>query len=363
VCTREASLTDVPAVSVVVPTRNRAPYLREALKSVLEQEDVKVEAIVVDDASDDETPDLLGSLGDARVRSIRFESNVGMGSARNAALEVARGRWIAFLDDDDLWAPRKLREQLDAAKRNEATWVYCGVLLVTPEGVVIRLKGPPDPAHLLGDLLRTNVIRAGSSTVVVDAERLRAIGGFDESFDFVGDWDLWIRLAVADRAAAVDEPLAAYRRHSSSFSSVGRGRAHGEVERLTEKHKSLSTARGVDLEGEHLLSWLDLERDDARRAEALAHLRAGRRAAAVRVQFEALRATRSWRDLRRLARLIAGESAHRAVAGNKAGESAPTPVPEWLLTYVDPAGSNNRATGTVGSAGATSPREKNALKP
>src|SRR5215208_5234996 len=103
-------------VSVVVPTRNRSALLSRTLRSALRQERVDFEVIVVDDASDDETPALLSALDDHRVRVLRHETLRGLSSSRNHGAEHARAEWLAFLDDDDLWAPDKLFRQVSAAK-------------------------------------------------------------------------------------------------------------------------------------------------------------------------------------------------------------------------------------------------------
>ena len=103
-----------PVVSVVIPTADRWPLLSTcALRSALGQHDVEHEVIVVDDGSSDETPRRLEELGDPRLRILRHATRQGVSQARNTAIEAARGEWIAFLDDDDLWSPRKLRVQLD----------------------------------------------------------------------------------------------------------------------------------------------------------------------------------------------------------------------------------------------------------
>ena len=104
-----------PQVSVAMPTRNRWPMLEQALRSALGQEAVELEVIVVDEASSDGTPERLDRIGDERVSFLRHDTPRGPAAARNAAIERARGEWIAFLDDDDLWAPGKLRTQLARA--------------------------------------------------------------------------------------------------------------------------------------------------------------------------------------------------------------------------------------------------------
>src|SRR2546427_7128355 len=110
-------------VTVVIPTRNRSRLLPVAVASALGQEDVEVEVVVVDDASTDETPDLIADLADERVRVLRLSTRHGVARARNIGIAEARGGWLAFLDDDDIWGPRKLRWQLDAAQGDEDTFV------------------------------------------------------------------------------------------------------------------------------------------------------------------------------------------------------------------------------------------------
>src|SRR5439155_20114090 len=108
-------MTSLPEVSVVIPRRNRWPLLAaHALPSALCQEEVELEVIVVDDGSTDGTPSRLELLADSRLHVRPLEKSRGVAAARNAGIEEARGEWIAFLDDDDLWSPRKLRTHVDA---------------------------------------------------------------------------------------------------------------------------------------------------------------------------------------------------------------------------------------------------------
>ena len=108
-------------VSVVVPTRNRSALLALTLHSVFRQQDVDLEVIVVDDASADDTAAVLRTIADPRLRLIRHETSQGVSAARNRGAAQARGEWIAFLDDDDLWAPAKLALQLRAARASGAS--------------------------------------------------------------------------------------------------------------------------------------------------------------------------------------------------------------------------------------------------
>ena len=112
-----------PDVTVVIPTRNRWSLLRRTLGGALRQEDVDVKVIVVDAASTDATALELARLTDGRVRVFRNKEWRGVAAARNLAITQAAGTWMAFLDDDDLWAPRKLRSVLDALHRaDDSRW-------------------------------------------------------------------------------------------------------------------------------------------------------------------------------------------------------------------------------------------------
>src|SRR6187200_1386086 len=132
-----------PEVSVVIPTRNRWELLsRNSLASALAQVGVELEVIVVDDASDDGSEERLEAVGDPRVRVIFRERQGGQAVALNDGIEAARGEWIAFLDDDDLWSPRKLRAQLDATGPR-AQFVYGSMVAVDTSGNVLEAVPTP----------------------------------------------------------------------------------------------------------------------------------------------------------------------------------------------------------------------------
>ena len=123
-------------VSVVVPTRNRSALLALTLRSVLTQRDVDVEVIVVDEASTDDTAAMLDAIADERIRVIRHGTPCGVASARNRGAADARGEWLAFVDDDDLWAPDKLVQQLETAEALGRDWVYTGCVAIGDRGQI-----------------------------------------------------------------------------------------------------------------------------------------------------------------------------------------------------------------------------------
>jgi hypothetical protein len=201
-----------PEVSVVVPTRNRVDLLRQALSTILGQEDVSLEVVVVDEASADGTAEMLAAASDSRLRVLRNDEPVGPATARNQGAAATRARWVAYCDDDDLWAPDKLRRQLDALRAApEAGWCSTGDVLVDPSLRVIGHTRPPHGPDLLPLLLKHNTLSAGASGVVVGRDLLAAAGGFDPSMKGGEDWELWIRLAQRSPLTSVDHPLVAYR--------------------------------------------------------------------------------------------------------------------------------------------------------
>jgi glycosyltransferase involved in cell wall biosynthesis len=136
---------------------------------------------------------------------------------RNHGIQEARGRWIAFLDDDDLWSPHKLASQLRAAG-STAPWVYTGDVEIDWQGRIIAGQPPLPPDVLMRRLPRWNVVPGGCSSVIATRDAIDRVGGFDPGLINVADWDLWIRLSRIGPPAWVPEPLMGYRSHPGQAS-------------------------------------------------------------------------------------------------------------------------------------------------
>uniref|UniRef100_A0A9E7ZUQ9 Glycosyltransferase n=1 Tax=Bosea sp. NBC_00436 TaxID=2969620 RepID=A0A9E7ZUQ9_9HYPH len=231
-------------VSVIVPTHNRRLMLPQAIQSILRQRDVSIELIVVDDGSNDGTGPWLNQLAiaDQRVKVVHHAVPRLISGARNAGIARATGRWVAFCDDDDLWAPDKLSAQLAALRASGARWACTGVAVVD-EGLRIVGHHHVEGGEVLPALLASNRIPTGS-TVVAECDLLREVGGFDPALRGSEDWDFWIRLAQHSPVAAVDRPMIAYRlsRHSLSMNV-----APMRASRLTiaRRYAALAAAHGV----------------------------------------------------------------------------------------------------------------------
>jgi glycosyltransferase involved in cell wall biosynthesis len=306
--------------SVVVPTRDRWPFLRQAIDAVLAQEGVDVEVVVVDDGSQDESPDRLSQLGDRRLTVIRHDRPLGVAAARNRGIAAANGDWIGLLDDDDLWSPVKLKTQIGAAAREGAEWAYAASIVVDELRRPLRLSMlPPDPGRVLQKLLRRNVMPAGSSNVIASARLLRKLGGFDERLHQLADWDLWIRLAAAARPAACSDVLVAYTEHSRNMLVQSSHALIDELDYIESKHRALCAQAGSRVDRRATWRWI-----------AWAQRRSGRRGSAVSTYLRAAIAERSPGDLVRAAAALLGE---RAMRGVRSPHGAQLPELDWLGRY------------------------------
>jgi glycosyltransferase involved in cell wall biosynthesis len=307
----------MPRISVVIPTRNRWQLLRaRALPAALSQADVDHEVIVVDDASTDETAAQLAAIEDPRVRVVRREQRGGMSGARNTGIEAASGDWVAFLDDDDLWSPRKLTAQLAVADATGADFVYAAAIAVDERGTVLDTLYVPPAAELEAKLLQACVVPAGASNVIARTARVRSLGGFDEQFVHVGDWDLWIRLAAVGTAAVCDEVLVAYVLHPTNLHAVDDPAR--ELDALVGKHAASTPARRLSVDRVGYARWVAGQRS-----------RAGRHGEAARLYLRSAFADRSPGNLVRAADALAGKRLSRITRRGR-HDAPPTKRPEWL---------------------------------
>jgi len=211
------------AVSVVIPTYNRAEMVMRAVGSVVEQTFQDFELIVVDDGSTDDTVARLQTLSDARIRLLPLPANSGGSRARNEGLRAARADLVAFLDSDDEWLPRKLEVQLARLRDSTDSRVavaYCP--WVTRDHLGGReVPGglPANEGDVLEPLLRGwNV---ATSAALIRRGALEGVGGFDERLPAAQEYDLWLRLATAGHNfVAVREALVVKHTHDGPRISV-----------------------------------------------------------------------------------------------------------------------------------------------
>ncbi|MDS0281796.1 glycosyltransferase family 2 protein [Haloarcula onubensis] len=200
-----------PAVSVVVPTYNRAQTLGAAIESVLGQTYERFELLVVDDGSTDQTQSVVEGFEDPRIRYRRFEGNRGANVARNAGIRNANADLVAFVDSDDTWRPEKLARQVERMREtpDRVGVVYTGYWLERPSG---REYGPdPGRKDLEGDIYEALLAGNGrfipTSTALVRRTCFDRVGYFDEALPRQQEWELWLRIAREFEFALVDDPL------------------------------------------------------------------------------------------------------------------------------------------------------------
>jgi len=255
------------AVTVIIPTYNRADVLPRAVESVLEQTYEDLELCVVDDGSTDQTAACLDRFDDPRMEAITHETNQGANAARNTGIDSADGEYVAFLDSDDEWKPTKLERQLQRVERDDEEWVgaYCDAEMAA-EGVTGGLRGTAaaylerlDDAgvqeggeELAGELLAGNVYTAAGSTFLVRTDVARGVGGFDENLDRFQDPEFVLRIIEHGPVAYVDEPLVV--RYDTGAPSAERVSAASDEYRA--KHAdtvATAEAQGYDVTGAHNL--------------------------------------------------------------------------------------------------------------
>ncbi|MGD9058428.1 MAG: glycosyltransferase [Desulfobacterales bacterium] len=197
--------TKKPLVSVIIPTYNRDWIVKEAIESVLAQDFSDYELIVVDDGSDDRTPEILAAYEDP-ITVIR-QSNRGVSAARNRGIAAATGRLIAFLDSDDLWLPQKLSAQVNFFAENpnavicqtEEQWVRNGVR-VNPKKRHLKFSGMIFERSLALCLV-------SPSAVMITKALFDAVGVFDEDLPACEDYDLWLRISCRYPVNLIETPL------------------------------------------------------------------------------------------------------------------------------------------------------------
>lgn len=252
-----------PLISVVIPVYNRASVLSAALRSVTAQTFRDFEIIVIDDGSTDDIAATLGGFDTLSIRLLRHSQNRGAAAARNTGVRAAQGRFIAFLDSDDVWMPDKLAQQITVIESADGSTKACctSYVAVRDDGKresLVRLAARLDwNRHLL---LGCNV--SPGTTLLVERSCFEEVGYFDESMRRLEDWDWMLRYTARYRLATVDEALAKiYINTAPSEDDVRRA-----LVIMREKHLPSAAASSLSAR-QRFLSALLLEESAARYRE------------------------------------------------------------------------------------------------
>jgi len=262
-------------VSIIIPTYNRPELLRRALGTALGQTYGNLEVIVVDDCSTVDARPVIEEFKDIRLRLIRHERNRGAPTARNTGISAAKGRYVAFLDDDDEWLPNKVEAQVDDLRRKGRYKVSFCQRQFGREGRGVTDASPPgfDGDHLSEVLAGENI--SSTSCVLLEKECLEAVGGFRADLPCLQDWELWIRLAQRYEFAYVNQVLLTKHQHVQE-------RISGDVSKYL-------VARDIIYEAHRPLFW-ENRKALARYLQAWAGLaiKGGRRGMAKRLYLRSL---------------------------------------------------------------------------
>lgn len=245
-------------VSVIVATNRGGPYLEPALRSVLSQTWQDWELVVVDDGSPD--PDEIKALISAIPRSviIRHDRSKGVSIARNVGVDASRGRFLVFLDDDDIWRPERLALQMAALSgAPDAVACYSAGWYMDAAGEFAGDDWPPVAAR--GQLLSGESDIPRIITMMIRRAEFIALGGFNPAFRYAEDNELILRLLQHGEMVGISDALVGYRRHTDNVTT-----------KAPQTHRDLASRRVVDLqiwaaEGRGDIGTAKLLRDNKRR--------------------------------------------------------------------------------------------------
>ena len=210
--------TDINStVSVITPTYNSAFFIEECIASVSSQTYENFEHIIIDDGSNDGTTDLVKQLAknDERIRLIELGNNAGAAIARNKGIAEAKGRFIAFLDSDDLWVPEKLQKQIAFMTENEIAFCYANYIVIDEKGAFVERRTVASKLNYV-DILKSCQI--GCLTAIYDAKLLGKI--YMPEIKKRQDFGLWLKiLKKTEYGYGINEELSKYRIRAGSLSS------------------------------------------------------------------------------------------------------------------------------------------------
>lgn len=209
---------DAPDVSVVMAVRNGERFLEKAVRSILAQTLTNLELIVIDDGSQDRTPEILDRFGDARMRVLTQPAR-GLADALNRGVSLARAGLIARMDADDVAMPDRLREQFAFMQDHPQTGLLgTSTMVIDEEGSLLRQWTPPTShREIRGALIRAN--QFAHSSVMFRKQVFDAVGGYSD-MPFAQDYDLWLRMATHCEVANLPGALVQRRETAGQFGTV-----------------------------------------------------------------------------------------------------------------------------------------------
>jgi glycosyltransferase involved in cell wall biosynthesis len=213
----------LPSVSMIVTCYNYGRYLPEALDTLLSQSLRDLEAIVIDDASTDDTGEILKRYAaDRRVRIVRHEVNAGNIASYNEGLALARGRYVGILSADDFVdSPNALERQVAVFESDARIGMVYSAHRIVQHGETVRVVTPWPEDRVIDGLTELSALMWGNyilhSGTLLEASLARELGPYDKRLRHTGDWDMWMRACATRHVGYIAQPLYAYRLHTTNM--------------------------------------------------------------------------------------------------------------------------------------------------
>lgn len=229
-------------VSIIMPSYNTGKFIKETIESVLSQTYSNWELIIVDDCSTDNTDEIVKPyLEDERIKYFKNEKNSGAAVSRNRAIRESKGRWIAFLDSDDLWNEDKLQKQISFMEEKGYGFSYTKYIEIDEESKPNgRMVSGPKKISKIG---MRSYCWPGCLTVIYDANKVGLVQIADIKKN--NDYAIWLKVCKKETCYLLDEELASYRKRSGSISNHGYGKLikwHYKLFREAEGQNPVSSA-------------------------------------------------------------------------------------------------------------------------
>ena len=232
------SQNNPPLVSIVIPLYNGAKYIEETVRSVLAQTIKEIEVLVMNDSSKDNSAAIVEKLQleDKRVKLVN-KSNSGVADTRNQGIELAKGKYVALLDQDDVWETTNLEEKISRIESEKRHWAFSDIKYIDAGGQLINKEEKIITGDFYRNLLKwENVIPAPSGNLVIEREFLGKEIRYDTTIPYPSDRDIVVQLARKGEPVFVNQKLWRYRIHGESMSAVNK-RITIEMAIMYEKYK------------------------------------------------------------------------------------------------------------------------------
>ena len=261
-----------PQVSVCIPTYNRAALLREAVESVLAQSFQEFELVISDNASQDDTQQVVSSFRDARIRYIKHQTNVGIVRNFNWCLALANGVYVTIFHDDDIMLPSNLLLKVRALAQNPAVgFVHSKFDVINQQGAILECNtnlGEPQASDLVErghDFLSRNLLGSNlviAPTVMMRKEAYSKLGGFTEKVVFTTDFEYWMRISLYYDVMFLATPLIKIRRHAAAGTTQYTRCINGSVELTLRGLEEVFAAKRLILQRSRyeLENWKNIQR-------------------------------------------------------------------------------------------------------